>query len=230
MPDKEQAGTANEPTPDEVQSNKAATESVSEAIDQEQDRIADLEARLTKAGRLTKTQEKQLSDAQERLKELEDRESKLLAANKKWEEAFYSGRTATDEDRRRYQEQKAQQAQQKSGASVNEAALWREIAGEEDPKLRTALKGIAERAAKSGRYPDPDTIRAFKESFQTFTAPGDESEEKKPIAKVTATSTTSNTSSSLQEKYEEAKKRKDVDEMFRIKSQIEAAKLRSARG
>lgn len=231
MPEKEQAGTANEPTPEEVQSNQTATETVSDAIDQEQDRIADLEARLTKAGRLTKTQEKTLADATARLQALEEREAKLLSANKQWEEAFYQGRGPSEEDRRRFLENKAAQDRMKSGSSVNEAALWREIAAEDDPKLRGALKKIADDASKAGKYPDASTIRAFKESFQSFTASGDETEDgKKPLAKVTATSSSGGPQNSLERSYEEAKKRKDVDEMFRIKSQIEGAKLRASRG
>lgn len=228
MPDKEQAGTANDVTPEEAQSQTAA-ETATDAVEQEQDRIADLEARLTKSGRASKTQEKELADAKTRLATLEEREAKLLAANKQWEDAFYGGQTPTEEQRRRWAQTKAAQETAKSTTSVNEAALWREIAGEDDPKLRSALKGIADDASRSGRYPDADTIRAFKRSFQTFAVSGDEVEKDKPLAKVTATGTTGGAASTLEKQYEAAKVRKDVDEMFRIKSQIEGAKLRASR-
>jgi hypothetical protein len=225
MPDKEQAGTSN--VEDTGSNQVTALETASDSVEQEKDRIADLTARLEKKGRTEKSLAKELAEAKAALAAKEEREAKLLKANAEWQETYIQ-KWAPPEEKAQYMAKKAAENRISAGSSVNEAAFWRSVAEEEDPKVKGALAKIAASASRTKRYPDAETVKAIRESLRGETSEDDKDDEK-PLAKVTPTAGAQAGQGTLQSKYEAAKKAKDFDEMFRISSQIEAAKLRASR-
>jgi hypothetical protein len=222
MPTQEQAGTANTSTPEVAQPNAAVTTAL-DAVEQEQDRIADLEARLTQKGRKERTLENEIKQAKADLAQLKSEYAKAADANKQWQETYYS-RFAPEADRARYAQQKAAMAQATSASSVNEAATWRAIAEEDDPKVRAILTKMV----KADRFMSRSGIEALRDSLVTKDEPKEE-EEDQPLAKVTATSTTGSGKANLQQQLEKAIKDGNPEEILAVKSQIALAELRTSR-
>lgn len=216
MADTEQAGQSQEqvPAPEEVLDAAGL-------LEKEKARNADLEARLTTGGRKTKALEADLANSNSRITQLEQ---SLRDFQRAYEQV------APPEEKQRIASQRAAAQQAAAASSVNEAAMWEAIAVEEDPKIRKILTSMAT-AAKNGqsRFLSKAEVRALKESLGNEEAEPVESG-KKPNANVTPVATGNTSAVSLEQKLEEAKKRRDADEVFRISSQIAAIKQRVARG
>jgi hypothetical protein len=223
MPTQEQAGTANEKSPEVTQSSAAVTTAM-DAVEQEQDRIADLEARLTQKGRKERALENEMKEAKATLAQLKEEYTKAVEANKQWQEVYYS-RFAPETDRARYAQQKAAEAKAASAGSVNEAATWRAIAEEEDPQVRSVLTKMA----KADKFMSRAQIEVLRETLGSAKVETKDEEEEKPLAKVSATSTTGSGKPNLQQQLDKAIKDGNPEEILAIKSQIALAEFRANR-
>jgi hypothetical protein len=213
MASTEQAGTANEKSP--ATTPETAVETALDAVEQEQDRIADLESRLTQKGRKERTLENELKEHKAKLAALEAEYSKAAKANKEWQDVYFS-RFAPEAERARYAQQKAAEARVAGSVNANEAATWRAIAEEDDPKVRAVLTKVA----KAGNFMSTKQIQALRESLDTGDEGKVEQEEKTELAKVTPVSAAGAARKSLQQQYEAAVKGGDPLEILAIRSQI----------
>jgi hypothetical protein len=223
MPTEEQAGTANEKSPEVTQSQAAVTTAL-DAVEQEQDRIADLEARLTQKGRKERALENEIKEAKASVAQLREEYEKAVEANKQWQEVYYN-RFAPESDRARYAQQKAAEAKAASAGSVNEAATWRAIAEESNPMIREALTKMA----KADKYLSTAQIKAMSEVLGSTKVETKDEEDQKPLAKVGATNTTGGGKATLQQQLAAAIKDGNAEEILAVKSQIALSDFRANR-
>jgi chromosome segregation ATPase len=208
---------------EEGQALESATELAEDNIDALRSRLKDFEDRLTKAGR----SEKQVKDQTESLKnQLKDRTAELAEAKKnleKWNETYYN-RWAPETDKVAFQRQQQFKQQQEQMTSAQREKMWQEIAEEDDPGVRSALK----EAVNAGEYLGPAAIKAIRNTLTQRKVETEQTEEKAP-PKISSTRTTGSVGKPTLEQQVEAvkndktrNKQEKAQEIVAIYSQIAA--------
>lgn len=220
--------TPNGSTPDEAQLQTAA-DSAQENVEEQESSLEDLKARLTNQGRQNKSLSTKISNLEKQVAESKEQFEKADRLLREYQDFVYTGKTVSDADKAAYAQRQAAATQSQRSTSVVGMAMWKEIAKEENPTLRTTLTEMAE----SGDYLSVRQIQKLRESLPATESEGEP--KKRTPAAVTATSGAA-AEGSLQQKLEAAKARakagdrEAVDEIFRINSHIAAAQQRVSRG
>lgn len=201
----------------------ASEESTEEQRPQEDDESTETQKKLTEAGRKRKA-------AEEEAKKLREENEALRKAREELWFKHEASEQEKDEYRRRLERDKKESPQ--IARLTNENSLLRAISEEENSVVKKALRGIYAKAEKTGKFPDPETVQALRESLlpEDDESPEEETQRKAP-PKVNATRGTRSITASPEEELKAAResvKKRDgrytAGDLLVLEQQVQMAK------
>ena len=221
MAESEKSGLSNT-DPGEAPQGKVAeaqVEAAEQVVENTEDRIHELEKRLTKEGRSKKDIEKALEGVKSELETYRSQLAEAKRVNAQWYQTWLEKWANDDQKKTAQAQRQAEEAKTKAGASSD---IWKEIAKEDDPKVKKALVRLAEQAEKDGEGVTKGQVKALKASFE----PDEEEEPEEKAPKVSGARSTGSSSQSWDEKMSAAKKSKNTTEIMNLiaeKAKIDAS-------
>lgn len=210
MADEEKTGLDNTATPVDSPAEQAE-EAAEQAVDNIEDRLRDFETRLTNKGRSEASLKKERDALKADLTRAIEAFEQARKANTEWQKWYLENHaTPQEKDRARL----VQEAERAKSVVSETSEIWKQIAKEEDPKVKKALVRLADAAEKSGEQVTKGQIRALKASFETE----DTDEDEKP-PKVSGPRSTGTVTETWDQKYAKAKASKNVVEMMNLQAE-----------
>ena len=217
MAESEKSGLSNESPESTPQANAdAVVEKAETKVENTEDRIRELEKRLTKEGRTTKAQQQEMDVLKTDLQKHKDAFTEAKKVNAQWREWYLKNHASDAEKQAAKAQEEAEKSRSNSGSTAD---IWKEIAMEDDPKVKKALVKLAKESEKAGESVTKSQIKALKSSFES----DEETKEEEDPAKVTAGRTTGTTSQTWDEKMKVAKAAKNTTDIMNLLAEKQLA-------